>query len=444
MAQEADLGASFSRVWFARGKPVSSKSEVNSFGIDQTQSSSSSVTLRTVPTEPLVGIEIKISALSLAIHENMKKNFLKVSEISKLLTDIVKNGTLGGVDSRGLFTIRRTDYEMAYTTPIRPFLSKDKKSIVLVLPSTKGTNQDEALSNSINASYEVTFELKYFMSPKKYVKVELAGDTIKHKDPLSLTGRGAVSASTDFAKQDTKLIDTGSPAATGQRTKFAITYKGVANSFQTAIFRGERSYYDFSLDGVLTELSHDKQSRISLGFAGVTNVWSIPGTISTRAVNIDTSQHARQQSVLYDIGYKWGDRRVDGKGFIPGDEVDDTMTINLGIQLGGIFFKRIEGVPDPDKLRRWVVRPRLTIAFKDLLKGDGGLLSLSGSGTLYAVSADLGGADTFNGYGEEFNVSLKFGPDNQQIAFTISGGRNRAQDFVKVAPTYSLGLAYKF
>lgn len=417
--QEADLGASFSRVWFARGKQEGTNIST---------------------TEPLVGIEIKVSQLALAIHEQYKKDAPKVSDVSKKLLALFAEDDESAL--KGLFRIQRTDYKPQYSTPIKPFLSEDKKTIILVLPSSKGTEDDESLSNSINASYELFFELAYFVGPKSLPN--LSGETVKHKDKLTFTGRGSVTGSTNFAQQDTKLIDTGNPAAKSQRTAFAIGFKGVANPLQGAIFRKERSYYDFKIDGVLTEKTNDQQSRISLSFEGVTNVWGMPGTVSTRTFRYDTSQHARQQSLLYDIGWKWGDNRADGVGFIPSSDAEGTFTMNFGVQVGGIFFKRITGVTDPVKMRKWLVRPRVTVACNDFLKGQGGLLALSGKATLYAVSKDLGGADTFNGYAEEFDLTAKFGPDNQQITFSVSGGRNRSQDFAKVSPTYSFGLAYKF
>ena len=466
-AQDHNFGASFNRAWFIRGHDDFVRHPAT---LDNGQAEK-----RAVISEPLVGIEVSVEQLSqdlsalLSIKVKPGRNrssgeATPIPQISGVIKKMIDGGqgnflsikqVLGDI---GLTEKERLKNCDSYT----PFLNDDGKTIVIIANKVHLDEEKEKIAlasgekvghyvknPSVNGSYvlfvdlaKILVELNKQLDGKDY-EVNSTKATISSK-PVSWKNRGSVSVNTNFAQQDTTLINTGNPTAKSQRTAFSVGFKSASNPLQGRFFPHEKSNYDFSISGVLTGETNDKQSRISLAYTGVTNMLSTSGLLSTRTFQFDTSQHARQQSFLYDIGWKVGDARLDGTKFVPLDKVDGDFTFNFGIQLGYIFFKSIQNVDPPDKKTKWMVRPRFTVGFNNLLHSDGSLISLSGKASLYAVSKSLGGADKFTGYAEEFELALKFGPENQQLALSVSGGRNRSQDFVKVAPTYGLGLNYKF
>ena len=435
--QSDGFGAAISRVWFLKSSDESTYNGKFQKNFELTAAS----------TDPLIGIEIPVAKLALFINGLYKDDAPKVSYLSEKLVEAIK-----AAKGSALFSVQKNVFVLGRANPrkpnyqnhFEPFLTKDKETIVVVLPSRpKDRGSENDLSdNSINASYDVFFDLDEFCRFMDRPNIK-GKSSIVHKG-LALKGRGTLSVSTDFAEQDATLIGT-SVTAPSTRTKVSFGYKGISNPLQGRLFRDERSYYDFSISGILTSNTRDTKSQIVVGFDGATNILPISGTVTTTSIRYETSQSVRQQSFIYDLGWKMGDNRANGIGFVPINEIDETFTLNFGIQLGYRTIRELSGVPSPDRSSQIMVRPRITLGIHDLFKsGDNSLLSLSGNLSLYAVSKGLGGADTFSGYGEEFDLAIKFGPETGQLVFSVSGGRNRSQDFVKVIPTYGLGISYKF
>lgn len=405
------LGGKFTKVWFGQPGLTGNAKALESF--------------------PLVGIDFSpdvllkriVAATSLPIEGTALAKAFKTEFLGTSWSDA------------SLFCIERGGVEACQVT--YQYYDEDAEMLHLVLAGP---------GNSYNASYTIKFRLSDFL--KKYGLVSGMPDTLLHDDTeLVLSNRVSVELGTNLQRAKTTLITTAKDEADAATLSFDMTIKGFANPLARPIFGGKPtgSFHDFNLSAVLSENNLDSQSRIQASLIGSTGFLALKNAVSLSGARVTTSQNARQVDVAYDFAWRFGDKRAKGKWFTSNENVLETLYAELGVQVGGSFYKRVKGVTDPERFQQFLARPRLRLGVheKNLFSPYMNLV-LSGYLDLYGVFGRYGGSETFDGIGRVFAIEVGLGPKSNRISFTAEGGQNPAQGFVNIRPTYSLKYKFKF
>ncbi len=256
-------------------------------------------------------------------------------------------------------------------------------------------------------------------------------------DVLRWKGRFSLSAKSKLTQEDLTLITKGMGSedydtGKGGTATFELAYKGLGlRPF------GLR-YYDFNLDATLGELSLYNKSSIELRALGATRFKTLPHTITVLGPKLRFTQSLSTVEALVDMRARFGDRRIGGRGFMPADETLKGMFLDLGAEFGYTTGKSLDRV----EMGRvgGIFRPLINLGFaKQALFG----AEFEGSITYFWLLNKLTQSASKERFVPVFDLKVSFGPEHQRLVLGVSGGRNPAEGFVKVKPTYSLGISVK-
>ena len=455
-----DLGASIKRVWFRGDTVIVDKSGGNAKPDAATAAAGSSGVQGLPDTStPLVGIEIDLDKLALAIDDQLgtDSNSIKsggaVNGIRELLKAHAKDPAMWSVykaiddtkpcDILAVFVESKAQQSSAQT--------EGKSGLVLILGPT--WRFDDA--------YKVHFELSQFLRLTP-AKDEADGFKPIVSRPVSWTGRFTLAMSTDFSTKPTTLISGQFVGGkfVGTSTKavqvgFSATYDGFPNFIRRVL--PEHSFDVASLDGTISENRLDQASRISFEMSGVTDVYGRPRDAAVMTgLEFDTSQSLREQTMYYEVGLRLGDARTsapDG-GYVPSDKALCPVYIETALQVGGSRINPIADVPAPQRDWQFIVRPRARLGFSNLSGAPcekKPIAQLTGYFDVYEVSKDVGGADDAEGFPAarvglkgHFLGALTVDFRYLTLALSVEGGTNPAQGFVDIPTTYGLKVGFKF
>ena len=402
----SDLGLSFDRVVFARP--------------DSRDDGGTRVSAAT----PLVGVRVSGIRLEAAVlREAASRPSQRVGEVpADALLKRYRDATAEGRNLTPLFQYRGD----AGTDPEgwRPVRSVERRGgdFLVILPPTA----------SYNGAYRVRF---------------VVGDLlVEGEGRARYRGRFNADFSTNLVRERDDLLDgTSRPSAFGLLN---LGYRGAPNPFQGFLFPG-KGFSDFNLSAVITEKSKATRSRIEASSSGVADFGlpKIRGAMPIASLGLQTSQSLRQ-TVFYPFapGYRFGDlRAAAGRGYLTAEGAIPGFYVETALQIGVTQFRRIDGVDDSRDLTQPLLRPRLTVGLLRYLS-DRSPVSVTGDLTVYYVANGLGGVQEYGDsrFPETFRLALAFGPPTGRLSFGVVGGRNFAQNFQKVRPTYSLGLSVGF
>ena len=402
----SDLGVTFDRVVFARPDSRNDGGQYVS------------------AARPLVGIHIDGLKLEAAIlREAASRPSPAKGEIpGDALLKRYRAATADGKSLTPLFQYRGDlgDDPNSWL-PVRA-VEKQGGGYLIVLPPT--------------ASYDGAYRVRF-----------IVGDLIvEGSGPARYRDRFSANFSTSLVRDDDALIDGRSkPSAYGL---LGVSYRGAPNPFQNSLLRGH-GFADLALNAVLTENPEATRSSIEASSTGVGDFGlpRVEGAMPIQGFGLQTSQNLRQ-TVFYPFapGYRFGDLRASkGRGYLSADAAIPSLYFETALQLGFTQFRRISGVADSQNLTQGLVRPRFTLGLQHYL-ADRTPVSITGNLTVYYVANALGGVVDYKDsrFPETFNVNLGIGPPRSRLNFGVVGGRNFAQNFEKVRPTYSLGVSVGF
>jgi len=314
---------------------------------------------------------------------------------------------------------------------------------------------------SYNGSYDVYFELESFLQAAQIMVSPTTPKRIVHgKDatiePVSFTDRLSTSISSDFLRKESTLVvqardnmgnlafeKDGAPTYKKDKSfgvGLTLGYRGVANPLQR--ITKEQSYYDLNLDVKLTELAVANDSKIALTATGITTFMRIKGSSSLVALSATTKQSLSQTSLTWEKFWRVGDRRTTGRGYYSDANVLMPVYAELGVQLGGSWYKRLRDVPFDGGATALIARPRLALGFFELSPKNAEMF-VSGKVNLYYVTKVYGGTKRDRGLLEDFEVLLAFGPEERRWALKAKGGRDSAGGFSKMIPEYGIEITIK-
>lgn len=448
---KADLGVSFTQVWFKGLRAKILPTVINRLQITgdpgkrQFIFGSKDVPVMTGPCTPLVSLMVNKVKLANAIRANTK------GKVDPQLLDQKITG-IAADEGAALFEVVTDDLEprLCFVVALQP----TDEAICLILNG----------NCSYNDGYVVKFDLSRFL--KDVPGALPTGPALINNKTTHLTNRISVSLTTNLAQQDTSLIKVKRDqngnfekkdgayvyqTAKAFEPKFEIKYAAQTNPLQNSLLP-EHSYYEATLGGQLSENRFDQKSAIMLQLSGCTDLFGRPkGWMPFTGIRVETSQSLRQLTAVYEIGYRSGDKRIDGNRYVPVSDCKAPVYLEIAAQAGGSWFRNIEDVPMPKRMKMLILRPRIRLGMEKFLKTDGSLLTVTGYADIYGVSRNLGGADDpvgqndpRTGWKSTFELAIVLGSDAQNITFKISGGDNPAQGFLPTKPSYSIGLAYKF
>lgn len=420
------------------------------------------------PETPLVGIEIKMADLESAILKAVGKpledgtpNQVDVAQLQKAiaaLNPVKDSGTtvkayqtlVQEVSGKNYWCV---DWGSAisdpdhHTSPMcRPVAFQHLKDSLVIVANPQGSYNDQ---------YCVTFDVAKFLTDHQISYRE----GVEIKTPrIRYEGRFDFSFESDLANDSITLIKgaiNGDGKFEGEKAKGAqgtlkFGYQGFGNFLQNAPFK-EHSFYSLSLDATLTSNIFDNESKIEFGLSGVTDLLPTgKDMITVTGAKFLTSQNNRQNTFVYELCERFGDRRSTDQGFVASDDTLGPIYGEAALQAGFSTFRALRHVPDPDLHFIGILRPRLSVGVHDLFKKQKSPVTLEGKVDFYYLLKNYGGGDKFDtndngaGWRTVFSASLKYGNDDKFLQFSVEGGRNPAQGFVKVKPTYSIGVGFKF
>lgn len=325
----------------------------------------------------------------------------------------------------------------------------DEGIIEIVVPDTQ----------SYNDSYTLEFGLRELLDEKPLE------DVVLYQDELRYTGRASFEIAPKVGREEVDLITGNVNATSGKweldkKTPYAVgikgSYAGAANPLQGHHFIKERSFYTLSIDSLVSEFALDSRSNIEVKFSGVTDLYQLGGIMPFVNVVASTSQSLYQNTVFYEAGWRLGDKRTNKWGFFSESECLEQVYFEFGIQVGRTFYKKLERLEIQDFAPTFLLRPRVTLGFNELLarrnlkEGETpsaahlASLALTGNVTAYGVNGNVGGSKDFSGIAFTFDLAISLGPDSRKLSFGVTGGQNPSQGFVRLKPVYTVGYKIKY
>lgn len=347
-----------------------------------------------------------------------------------------------------------------------------EKGVMRVIPWQAQNSRDSDGLLDPWGYYKLEFNIK------EYVK-EVLGDAnlarresvrqgpgleVENPDPdphLRRSGFASVDLKSSLAPSDTKLIsgkwgvneDTGEPEFKkrgAQGAVLEVTYKDTM--FRLPTGNKVHRVGSFTIDGVISTYPIDNRSLIDVRSGGVTST-SFGSTVATSYIGLRTSQSLSRTDIFLEQAWRFGDprggRRDDVKPtFIPEEDCNGMATFDIGLEFGGTIVKPLLYVdlrdnPTGPPIPKIFVRP---FARLNLFKGSllGGNLAVSGKVQAWYLHDKVGGVLSSTRLAER--AELEFLHENGNLTFTfgITAGRNPASSFVKIVPSYTMGLSMKF